>query len=245
MTSNFTAIIVDDEPFAIELLSESLSVLKKKIEIIATFSSWNKALEGLQTMKADILFLDISVQGRNSMDLLKCIPGLDSEIIFITAHSDYTLEAFDFPVSGYVLKPFDDVRLSQALERAMARVRQRRAPSPAMVNRKIGIPDSKSVHYIEIDDIIYLEAFNTYTKVVTRGEELTCSYNIGKFVTLLPESKFFQVHRSFLINIDRVKRYEHAGIVVMDNSVEIPVSRNHREDLQKLFMRVKGDDPRR
>jgi len=249
MKNHFSCIIIDDEPQAIELLSESLALINKDIEVSHSCTSWNQAFEALRANHYDLVFLDISIQGRNGMDLLRGLPGFNSELIFVTAYSDHALHAFKFPASGYILKPIDDIDLATTVDRAITRIQHKRlaqknSPSHALHSR-IGIPDNKSINYIPIEDIIYFEAHNTYTSVVTRQHTITSAYNIGKFRDLLEGLPFYQVHRSFIVNLNCVRRYETAGNVVMDNNKEIPVSKTIREAFMKLFVRIKAEDTRK
>ena len=235
--------IVDDEPKSIALLIESLALLNKSVVVKDTYTSWQKALEGLRENTYDLLLLDIAVREKNGMDLLRFLPDLQSEVIFITAHPDYALSAFRYSASGYILKPVDDLELANALDHAIKRIVHKR-PAQAYQQQKpgkLGIPDGKSINYISMDDIVYLEATQSYTRVVTTHEEILSAYNIGKFKALLPDPAFCQVHRSYIININRVRRYGLTGTVQMDNEKEVPVSRSMREYLLGCFARVKPD----
>lgn len=246
MTNKFTAIIVDDEPQAISLLMQRLQILNANIDVIGIYVSWKDALEALRSQECDILFLDISIQGKNGMDLLKAVPNMQSEVIFITAHSEYALSAFKFAATGYILKPIDDIDLAKAIDKATERVLIKRqakkgiAPTNIM-HQKIGIPNNNAIDYVSTEDIIYLQAENTYTHVVTKNREIVSSYNLGKFKELLNEKLFFQVHRSFIINLNCIRRYESSGMVIMENNMEIPVSKSSREDFLNLFSRVRYD----
>jgi two-component system LytT family response regulator len=243
MNNQYTSIIVDDEPQAVSLLKDSLEIVGKNIQVIQTYTSWKHALEGLRTTRCDLLFLDISMQGKNSMELLKGLPDLQTEIIFITAHSDFAIEAFQYAASGYILKPIDEVELARAIDRAVRRIQlKRQASHQAHPQRRIGIPDNKSINYFDIHDIVYLEAVGAYTRVVTKTREFTSAYNIGRFKELLPETAFFQPHRSFIVNQEYIRRYDTNGVIVLDNNTEIPVSRNNREQLLQLFARISGHD---
>lgn len=242
----FTCIIVDDEPKAAELLAYSLGIVNKNITVTDIFTSWTQALEGIRSRECDILFLDISVQGRNSMDLLRSVPDIQSEIIFVTAYSEHALNAFKFPTSGYLLKPIDELELASSLDRAIVRIRQKRQAQQlgkghVLLNTKIGIPDNKSVNYIDIRNILYLEAFNTYTKVVLKDREIVSAYNMGRFRELLPPDLFYQIHRSYIVNLDHISRYENAGLAVLDNGKELPVAKTARNQLLSLFNRIKTD----
>lgn len=247
MSNEYNCIIVDDEPAAIEMLSDSLAIVNRKIHIMATFTSWSEALEGIRSLECDILFLDISINGRNGMDLLRMIPDIRCEVIFVTAYSDHAVDAFRFPASGYLLKPVNEVDLALTLERTLARVDQKKMVAKMqqpVLEARIGIPDSSSITYVSIQDILFLEAVSSYTKVVTRDGTIMSAYNLGKFKELLPEALFFQVHRSFMINLNRIRRYESTGYVILDNGSEVPVARSAKAALLALFARVRPGEGR-
>lgn len=239
MTNNFSCIVIDDEQHAVELLTDRLAHLYKNISVIATFNYWEDALAGLRTLRYDLLFLDISMPGKNAIDLLKLLPRQDSEIIFVTAHECFAIEAFAFAASGYILKPVGDAELSAAVNKAMERITDKKLArhlhgNPAPLNDKIGISHNHGIDYINIGDIVYLESVNKCTKIATAKSEHLSSQNLGKFLNLTSTHTFFQVHRSYIINLTYVLRYESSGIVIMSNKTEIPVSRNMRND----FLRV-------
>ncbi len=246
MINSVSCIIIDDEDYAIGLLSESLKELYSNIKIVKTFTTWKDGLEALRTMKVDIVFLDISIGGKNGLDILKIVPTLDSEIIFVTAYAEYALEAFKFSATGYIVKPIGDTELIKAVDKALERLHNKKMASQykgtgVQLNTKIGIPSGKGVSYFDVDDIIYFEAVNNYTKVVTKNTELISSYNIGKFTSILEGMPFFHVHRSFIVNLNYVSRFEAVGAVIMINKKEIPVSRNSRDEFLKLFTSLQSD----
>lgn len=240
MINSISCIIIDDEPKAIELLKESLSYLYPAMDIIGTYTSWKTALEALREKPSDILFSDISLPGKNSMEILKLIPELDSEIVFITAHADYALKAFQFSTAGYILKPIDDGELKSAVDKAITRVRNKKlaklnAEPAVYFNSKVGIPNGKGVDYVEVNDIIYLESVNKCTNVCCKKEDILSAYNIGRFKSLLDKYPFYQVHRSFIVNLNCIRRYESGGSLIMINNKEIPISKNEREQFQQVF----------
>jgi two-component system, LytTR family, response regulator len=241
MNNTYNCIIIDDEPKAIELLVDSLRIVRNDITVLATYTSWADALNAIRTQPCDIIFLDISIQGRNGMDLLHLVPDLQSEVIFVTAYSDHAVNAFKFSATGYVLKPINDVELAATIDRTIKKIEMKRQAqkSGVQLDSRIGIPGNKSINYVATGDIIYLEAQNTYTKVVTKDQEILSAYNIGKFRELLPANIFYQVHRSFIINLNRIVRYENTGTVVMDNNQKIPVSIAERTKLLSMFTHVK------
>ena len=245
MQNSFTCIIVDDEYDAIQLLTRRLNKLYKNITVTHSFLDWEQALSGLKEHSADIVFMDISMPDKNGISLLKLIPNLDSEIIFVTAHEEYAIEAFNFSTSGYILKPVDDEELFTAVNKAMERVSIKRlakqanagaAPAAAPLrNDKIAVPGNQGIDYINIDDILYLESANKCTKIVTAKREYISSQNLGKFLNLPDTQPFFHVHRSYIINLNCILRYESSGVVIMSNMHEIPVSRNVKGEFLKMF----------
>ncbi|MCB0698353.1 MAG: response regulator transcription factor [Chitinophagales bacterium] len=241
MPSNITCVIIDDEPKMCDLLAELVKDLYPDIEISATYTNWKPALEHLRNAEPDILFTDISMPGKTGFDLLELLPNLNSEIIFVTAHTEFALDAFNFDVCGYVLKPVNDKILVKTVDRAINRIKAKK-PGESSTNinqQKIGVPDASGIHYVNLNDIIYCESQNRYTKVVTTENEILSSYNIGKFQDTLHDEQFYQLHRSYVINLNHVKKYDSSGLVIMKDNTEIPVSRKHKDEFLAKFNRVK------
>jgi two-component system LytT family response regulator len=241
MNHVFTCLIVDDEQDAIDLLCARLRLLYDKIDIIGTYTTWEAAINALRNQKADVLFMDVSMPGKTGIDLLRLLPGMESEIIFITAYEEYALVAFQFAASGYILKPIDDHELLAAVNVAIERNQNKKLAkyhSATGHSAKIGIPNAKGVDYIDMPDIQYFETVNGYTKVVTKDLDLLSSFSIGKFKPLLDARYFYQVHRSYIVNLNYIRKYQSNGEVVMSNNKEIPVSKNLRDEFLNLFHTV-------
>lgn len=236
----YKCIIVDDEPKAVELLQDSIAELYGNVEVVASYNNWKPALQAMKTQDYDIVFLDISMPQKNGMDLLALVPDLKSEVIFVTAHSEHAIDAFNFGATGYVLKPINDTLLYKTINKAIERINHKRAAVSGVTiqpshNNKIGIPSQKGVDYIDVNDILYLESINRYTSVVLTNDKLLSSYSIGKYRPMLDGFSFCQVHRSFIVNLKHVKRYEHPGTLHMSNGVMIPVSRQNKDELNKMM----------
>ncbi len=247
MANNFTCIIVDDEQHSIDLLSRRINILFDNIEVVGAYTAWEKALTALRTQQCDLLFLDISMPGKNGFDLLKLVPGLESEIIFVTAYDNFALNAFSFAATGYILKPVDDGDLAAAIDKAIKRIEYRRnarqvQASEGFTAKKIGIPDKKGTEYINISDIVYLEAVNGCTRVVTGDGEIISSYALNKFKPVLDKNGFFQINRSFMVNTNRIRRYTVEGCVILTTGLEIPVSKNYRDDFLLIFNKISKAD---
>jgi two-component system LytT family response regulator len=242
--NHYQCIIIDDEQDAIELLSNRIEELFENIEIVATVSNWKSALHTLRSKPADIVFLDISMPEKSGFDLLKLLPDLKTEIIFVTAHDNFALNAFAVSATGYVLKPIDDTELSAAINTALRRIDDKRAARQGATNNyaatmnvspKIRIPNNSNFDYVNIQDIIYLESVNKCTMIVTDKGKYTSATNLGSYKYLTDEFSFFQVHRSFIVNINYVMRYESSGLLIMKDKTEIPISRNLKQDFLQLL----------
>jgi two-component system LytT family response regulator len=226
------------------LIAENLREYYPDIKIEAKFTSWLPALGALRSSQFDILFLDISIPGKNGIDLLKLIPNIDCEIIFITAHSEYAIEAIKFPTSAYILKPFDDTDFVQAVDRALERCRQKKLAAQQLtnpehtVNARIGIPNNNGVDYISVNDILYIALLNKSTFVILQDTKIQSTQDIETFAISLADFHFHRVHPAYIVNLDRVKRYETTGIITMDNDHEIPIAKNLKDDFLKLFATV-------
>lgn len=245
MTARYTCVIVDDEPKAIEMLADSITALYQNIEIIRTHSTWKEALDTIRNEDFDLLFMDMSMPQKTGMDILDLVPELNAELIFVTAYSDYAIDAFQYGATGYILKPIKDVALSQAIDTAIKRIEQKRRSAQAQpathITSKIAIPNSSGIDYVDVHDIVFLEATARYTKLVLKNKEILSSYNIGKFKQLLSKHPFFPIHRSYIVNLDCITQYKSIGTVVMSQGQEIPVAKNTRDEFLNLFMKVTRD----
>ncbi|HVW98987.1 MAG TPA: LytTR family DNA-binding domain-containing protein [Candidatus Babeliaceae bacterium] len=249
MVDSISCLIVDDEADAIELMSARIGMLYKNIKILGGYTSWQSAFSELKTKVVDILILDISMPEKTGFELLKMLPSLKSEVIFTTAYKEYALDAFKFSASGYILKPVDDDDLVKAIDKAIERVLHRRAAKTEestvkKPNNRIGIPNVNGVDYTNIDDILYFETISGYTRVVTKNGPITSSYSIGKFKALLKDYSFYQPHRSYIVNLNSIASYKTAGVLIMLDKKEIPVSKSAKDDLLHLFNTASRKTPR-
>lgn len=239
MLEQVNCIITDDEPKMVELLADTLGELFPDIDIAGQYTDWKDALKGIRSIQPDIIFMDISMPEKSGLELLQLLPEMDTQVILVTAHTEFAVDAFKFDVCGYVLKPVNDKALAQAVNRAMGRILlSRKARAAEIKDGRIGIPDDNGIQYVNVNDIMYCETYNRYTKVVTVGGDIISSYNIGKYSDTLTQDFFCQLHRSFIVNINHIKRYDSSGIVTMNNGVEIPVSRNKKEYVLRAFNRI-------
>lgn len=243
-----SAIILDDEPSARNVLLNKLQPYQDRIDIIGNLGDPHEAIALIERLEPDILFLDIQMPELSGFDVLRRIPDFSGEVIFVTAYDEYALEAFKFCASGYLLKPLINSELAVVMERLLEKNIPDEQPSSGsrLLNyleaekegiKKIYISSVKGFDFIDVKEIQYLEAADKYTFLfLENARKVVSSKNISYFVELLSTFKFFQCHRSFMINLDFIARYSNEGFVILSNGKEIPLSRRRK----KAFFDILG-----
>jgi two-component system LytT family response regulator len=240
------AIIVDDEPRGVNALQKLLQKNAAEVEVIATCNSAEQANANIAELKPDLVFLDIAMPGKNGLDLLLDIGDVDFEIIFVTAHNDYMIQAFRFSAIDYLLKPVDEALLKAAVDRAQKRIESKAGNKPVETflhnvhekgdtqKMKLCIPSLKGFRVINIRDIIYCEASGNYTQFILADQPpLLVSKPIHEYDALLEDCNFLRVHKSFLVNLEHIREYirGEGGSILLVNGQEIEVSRRKKEML--------------
>ncbi len=237
-------IIIDDEPDSISLLQIQLDRYCPEVEVIATYTSSVKASQDLPRLLPDLLFLDIEMPVISGFQLLSNMPGINCSVIFITAYNQHALKAFRFNAIDYLLKPIDINELMEAVTKA----EKKTTPNPLQLSllqrqmrgeiaTKIAIPGQAGVSFIEMNNIIYVEAMNNYSKLfLTNKETFTISKTLKDVQGVLEESHFLRVHRQYIINLNRVTQFNrNESILILDNGAHLPIARNQKERLVEKY----------
>ncbi|MCU0388062.1 MAG: LytTR family DNA-binding domain-containing protein [Chitinophagaceae bacterium] len=238
------AIIVDDEPGGLYIIGKLLKDYCPEVKVVAACSSADSAFEQITLHEPQLVFLDISLPGKNSFELLEELPQIDFEIIFVTAHSDYMLKAFRYSAVDYLVKPVDEDLLMDAVHRAVKRIAansikynittllQNITRSSQGQKAKLCIPSVKGFHVVDLHEIIYCEASGSYTHFHFLQMPVICaSRPIHEYEELLSEAGFMRVHKSYLVNLSHVKEYVkgEGGTAILSNGYEIEVSRRKKD----------------
>jgi two-component system LytT family response regulator len=238
------AILVDDEPDGIRTLQKMLERHCPQVTIEATCNNATLAKQQVEESQPDVLFLDIQMPGKSGLELLTEIPEKNFEVIFVTAHNEYMLQALQYSAADYLLKPVDEDRLIEAVQRVEKRLEAgkkeertetllhnlSKAGNPSEM--RLCLPTLKGFIILKLDDIIYCEAERSYTAFhLESGKTVTVSKPLLDYETLLKDTSFLRIHKSFLINLHHVKEYQRGegGLVIMSNNAEIEVSRRKKE----------------
>lgn len=242
---NTTCLIVDDEKLARELLREFLAGYPE-IEIIGECAKGNEAVEHVNKLKPDILFLDVQMPGMNGFDVLEEIDH-EPYVIFTTAYDQYAIKAFEKNAVDYLLKPLDEERFRSAVNRALKRKTTEHGSVEELLrtfradNRNfeshIFVQKSEKLFNLPVEEIVYLEASGDYTIITTRNDQFVSSSGIGKLEEIMDPDTFIRVHRSTIININYLKEIErhfNGGMVVkMQSGKSFPVSRTYARQIRK------------
>ncbi|MEQ9165785.1 MAG: LytTR family transcriptional regulator DNA-binding domain-containing protein [Fulvivirga sp.] len=241
-------IIIDDEKLARELLIEFLEPYTD-IEIVAECSNGKDAVEKINDLKPQLIFLDVQMPGMDGFDVLE---NLDHRpfVIFTTAYDQYAIKAFDKSAIDYLLKPLDEERFRLAVQRASERIGAEENNVEELISSIKGTLDggakfsthlfvqkSEKLLNIEVKDIIHLEASGDYTVLTTKADQFLSSSGIGKLEERLDPEVFIRIHRSSIINLNCLKEIEkhfNGGLIVkMENGKSFPVSRTYAKQIRK------------
>jgi two-component system, LytTR family, response regulator len=245
------AILVDDEPDGIRTLKKLLERHCPQVKIEATCSNAQTAKQQIEAIGPDVVFLDIQMPGQSGLEMIAGLADRNFEIIFVTAHNEYMLQALQYSAADYLLKPVDEDRLVEAVQRVEKRLMEGKKEdlTEALLHNlgnkgnpaemRLCLPTMKGFIILKLDDIFYCEAERSYTIFhLEGGKTVTVSKPLVEYENLLGDTTFLRIHKSFLINLAHVKEYQRGegGTVVMTNNAEIEVSRRKKE---QFLLRIK------
>jgi two-component system LytT family response regulator len=245
-----TAIIVDDEALARQVLREYLKELGG-VEVLAECANGFDAVKAVTERPPDLLFLDIQMPKLDGFEVLELLgeTARGLAVIFVTAYDEYALRAFEVHAVDYLLKPFAADRLGEAVARATARVGQtaqtQAAALAAAARRREGplervlIRDGPQVHVLPVETIDFIEAQDDYAAFHAAGKSYLKEQTLAELESRLDPARFVRVHRSFIVNVERIARVElyakDSRIAILRDGKKLPVSRAGYARLQSLL----------
>jgi len=238
------AIIVDDEPDGIITLNKMLSLSCKQVEVVALCTDAEEGKLKIRELTPDLVFLDIQMPGKTGFELLAELDTDNMEVIFVTAHNQYMLQALQFSATDYLLKPIDEDRLTEAIRRVEKRQHGKggsqnveallynlqKAGSPKEM--KLCIPTFKGFAILKLEDIILCEAEKNYTIIHLKDKKnIIVSRPLLEYENILEGTTFLRIHRTFLINLQHVTEYHRGegGVIIMSNGEEVEISRRKKD----------------
>jgi two-component system LytT family response regulator len=251
MSYTYKAIIVDDEERSRQTLNGLIKRYCPEINVIAEAATVAEAKEVLAAHSPDVVFLDIQLPDGTGCDLLEQISDRCFDVIFTTAHDEYSLKAFQYAALHYLLKPISYLQLREAIARMKPVVkveqdeRYRVMHEQLREDRKnIVLTSLEGFSVVQIDDIIRLEADANYTRIFFSKEKMfVASRNLSHFEELLLDAGFMRVHNKHLVNVKHVRGYHRGrgGYVEMSDGTQVEVSiRKKDEFLETLAKYTRG-----
>jgi two-component system, LytTR family, response regulator len=235
-------IIVDDEQLARGVLREYLGA-HQDVEIVGECANGFEAVKAIAELQPDLVFLDIQMPKLNGFEVLE-LAGQATRYIFVTAFEQYAIKAFEVHAVDYLLKPFSQQRLdialahsrlgpAPALEAVLHEAARRNAPL-----ERVLIRDGAKVHVIAAADIDFIEAQDDYVQISAAGKAWLKNQPLAELEAQLDAGKFVRIHRSYIVNLERVSRIEPAGkdshAAVLRDGQRIPISRSGYQKLKAL-----------
>lgn len=228
-------LIIDDEPLAIKLIKTHLSKLDS-FEVAGECSNALKAVEFLKREHIDLMFLDINMPEITGLDFLKSLPD-PPYVIITTAYREYAIEGYDLDVIDFLLKPISFERFLKAINRYCNRTnpfhKNSNGQAKAGENEHVFIQDGKNIYKIPYADLLYLEGFGEYVKVVTVSKTHLVRDSLSDFEQKLPADHFLRIHKSYIVNLEKITGY--SSVHIMMKNIELPIGRIFREKVVNIL----------
>jgi two-component system LytT family response regulator len=242
------AVIIDDEQNNIENLRGLLQKHCPQVNVIGTAINATDGEQLIRQMTPELVFLDIQMPGRNGFELLTSLEYYRFGIIFVTAFDQYGIQAVKFSAIDYLLKPLNIEELKAAVAKAVGKKLQANPNLENLIRllkqehrktaHRIALQGARETRFVETGQIIRCESSNNYTTFfLSDGEKIVTSKPIFEYEQLLTDYDFFRCHQSHLVNKKYLRSWvkEDGGYLLLEDNSQIPVSRNKREALKKLF----------
>lgn len=253
LPQSIRTIIVDDELLGRAVIREMLRG-DNEVEIIGECASGREAVEMIRQLQPDLLFLDVQMPVMDGFEVLQALDATHLPLtIFVTAYDQYAVRAFDVHAVDYLLKPFDRERFRKALQRAKATLRQthsnevnerilalleERQAQPAYLERLV-IKANGRVLFLRTDEIDWIGAEGNYVSLHVKKDTYLLRETISSLETQLDPKKFSRIHRSQIVNLDRIKElhpWSHGEYhVILKDGTQLTLSRSYREHFQSLL----------
>jgi len=243
------ALIVDDEPLARSLLAEQLAELGG-VEVVGEAANGFDAVRRCEELAPDLVFLDIQMPKLSGFEVLELLGATAPAVIFVTAFDEYALKAFEVHAVDYLLKPVEPERLAAALERARRRLAEAAAgPDPARLAaaarppgrplERVLVREEGRIHVLAAERVDFVEARDDYVMLAAGAQRLKKQQTLSELEAQLDPGRFVRIHRSYLLNVERLARLESYGkdswLAFLADGTRLPVSRSGYARLKALL----------
>ncbi len=227
-------IIIDDEPLAHEIIEEFCSMLPH-VQLEKNCYNAMEAMQYLNENTVDFMFLDINMPKLRGLDFLKTLSNPPKTII-TTAYKEHALEGFELNVVDYILKPFSFDRLVKAVNKVSDTQTTKtiiKEVSNKTSSARFFVKGDKKHHQIDLNDLLFIEAYGNYTKLFLKDEMIVSHEKISHYESILSADNFLRIHKSFIVKIDKIKFIEGNRILI--NEHKIPIGQTYKNSVSKLY----------
>lgn len=233
-------LVIDDERLAREYLKNYISKIPQ-LELLGDYNSPLKAVEQIKKGEVDLLFMDIHMPDITGVEFLKSLTQ-KPDVIFTTAYQEYALEGFNLSAVDYLLKPFSFERFFQAVNKVIDKYERQSSIAPsvelpqhqtAYTENYLTIRADRKYYKINFKDIKYIEGQKAYVTFHTEQKKITALVSLKELEDALPGDQFLRIHKSYIVAVSEIQSLE--GNQVEVGEVKLPVGKNYKEDVLKLF----------
>jgi two-component system LytT family response regulator len=245
-------LIIDNEAPIRAGLRLQLETFFPEMDALQEATGVATGITAIESFQPDIVFLDVEMDDGTGIDLMKKIGSYNFQLIFITAHNKYAVDAFKFSAIDFLLKPIDTDDLLTSLEKATSNLKNKNLKEQIQVlnesmnaisleHKKIVLKDKDSIYFVKVNEIIRCHAEGPYTEFyTTNGQKITISKNLKEYEEMLEPFGFIRAHHSHLINIRKIIRFDKTDgcNLIMENNDEVPVSQRKKEHLMEIIAQL-------
>ncbi|HKH60834.1 MAG TPA: LytTR family DNA-binding domain-containing protein [Flavitalea sp.] len=243
------AVVIEDEEHSRKMLMAMLHEHCQVITVVASADSVRTGVTAISEQRPELVFLDIELQSETSFEILEKLPEINFELIFTTAFDHYALKAIKFCAIDYLLKPIDLGELRIAVAKAEKRLNRaylnknlevlvHNMKSGSQSNHRIALSTLEGLLFVNVSDIIYCESSGPYTRFVFKqADDIVTSRHLKEYEELLSGYEFFRIHKSYLVNLQEIKKYirGEGGQLIMSNGAALNVSKQRKEDFLHIY----------
>lgn len=240
------SLIIEDDPFMIDLLKDKLQQYIPDVQVIETTRLGGEGIQLIEKHQPDLIFLDVELGDMTGFEMLAQVPNIQFETIFVTSYSHYAIKAIRFNALDYLVKPIDLEELKQSIKRYKIEAQQERETS----NLKLAIKNNQTTNvanhelvlhthdgdlYLRIKDIVRIEGERNYSFVILKNKKKhLVSKTLADMEDLLQGKDFFRCHRSFLVNGQHIESHNNVAVLLSDGE-EVPIARRKKDEFKRWY----------
>ena len=242
-------IVIEDEEHSRKMLMEMLRDHCRQLNVVGNADSVKTGLTAIAEQRPELVFLDIELQSETSFEMLERLPEINFELVFTTAFDHYALKAIKFCAIDYLLKPIDLNELRIAVAKAEKRLNREylnknlevlvnNLKSGSQNNHRIALSTLEGLLFVNVRDIIYCESSGPYTKFIFKhADKIMTSKHLKEYEELLSGYDFFRIHKSYLVNLQEIKKYirGEGGNLIMSDGATLNVSKQRKESFLRIY----------